>query len=347
MTLGYFHFNGVSEATPFPGSEILFRRRLFHSWMPQNEIDRLHALVDDSQSLVVLTGAGCSTESGIPDYRSPNGEWRRHKPVLFEQFRRSAGVRQRYWARNYVGWPRMQSAQPNSAHRAIATMEALGFTRTLITQNVDGLHQAAGSRQVTELHGSTSSVICLDCDQRMSRLELQIVIDQLNAGWDPGSAQLAPDADASVDYELTATFQVPDCPECGGVLKPDVVFFGENVPRPIVEACFARIEEADAVLVVGSSLAVWSGYRFVRAAAQRQIPIAIVNIGVTRGDEHATLKIEQRCGVVLGELEQRLLGTPHLGRADQREGEAPAEPDSDHSSRTARPPGNTPVSFGA
>ncbi|MBW3670143.1 MAG: NAD-dependent protein deacetylase [Acidobacteria bacterium] len=288
--------------------------------MPHNMIDRLHALVDDSRALVILTGAGCSTESGIPDYRSPSGEWRRHKPALFEQFRRSARVRQRYWARNYVGWPRMQSAQPNSAHRAIATMETLGFTRILITQNVDGLHQAAGSRQVIELHGSTSSVICLDCSRTMSRLDLQLVIDQLNPGWNPGVARLAPDADASVDDERVAAFKVPDCPECGGILKPDVVFFGENVPRRIVDSCFARIEEADAVMVVGSSLAVWSGYRFVRAAAQRKLPIAIVNIGVTRGDEHASLKIEERCGAVLAELEQRLLGTPQVGRVPLSEG---------------------------
>ncbi len=272
-----------------------------------DKIDRLHAIVDRSRSLVVLTGAGCSTESGIPDYRSPDGAWRRHKPVLFEQFRRSARVRQRYWARNYVGWPKMHAAVPNDGHEALALMEALGRTRSLITQNVDGLHQAAGSRDVTELHGSTSRVICLDCRERMPRLELQSLITTLNQEWSPGETRQAPDADASVDDDLVASFLVPDCPHCGGTLKPDVVFFGENVPRETVDACFAMIDEADALLVVGSSLTVWSGYRFVRAAAERQIPIAIVNIGVTRGDEHATLKIEQKCGAVLAELGQRLM----------------------------------------
>lgn len=275
--------------------------------MSRSSVDTLHQLIDHSRSLVVLTGAGCSTESGIPDYRSPDGQWRRHKPVLFEQFRRSSRVRQRYWARNYVGWPRMQDARPNDAHRALATMEGLGLMRSLITQNVDGLHQAAGSSNVTELHGTSSMVICLDCRRRMTRIDLQQVIDRMNPGWDPGAARLAPDADADIDDSNAMTFRVPECPECGGVLKPDVVFFGENVAREIVEACFARVEDADAMLVVGSSLTVWSGFRFVRAAAQRRIPIAIVNIGVTRGDEHATLKIEERCGVLLGELEQRLI----------------------------------------
>ena len=284
--------------------------------------DRLFELVAQSRSLVVLTGAGCSTESGIPDYRSPEGEWRRHKPVLFEQFRRSATVRQRYWARNYVGWPRMRNARPNGAHHALATMERLGLTERLITQNVDGLHQAAGSREVTELHGTTSMVVCLDCRERMTRHALQTMIDRMNDGWDPGSTRLAPDADASVADESIATFQAPDCPNCGGVLKPDVVFFGENVPRDIVDDCFATIDRADALLVVGSSLTVWSGYRFVRAASQRGIPIAIVNIGVTRGDEHASMKIEGRCGSVLSDLERRLLGT---GTRDT-EREAPQSP---------------------
>ncbi|MDX1582448.1 MAG: NAD-dependent protein deacetylase [Thermoanaerobaculia bacterium] len=280
--------------------------------MALSEIDRLHDFVDRSERLLVLTGAGCSTESGIPDYRSPNGEWRRHRPVLYQQFRRSRRIRQRYWARNFIGWPRMTNARPNPAHRALATFESLGISSGLITQNVDGLHRAAGSVDVVEIHGTTASVICLECGSRTSRLELQAVMEESNPGWDAGDVRFAPDADAAIDDDRITLFNVPDCGLCGGVLKPDVVFFGENVARAIVDDCFARVDEAGAMLVVGSSLAVWSGYRFVRAAAERGIPIAIVNVGVTRGDEHACLKIEKRCGSLLGDVAQRLIGSSHL-----------------------------------
>jgi NAD-dependent SIR2 family protein deacetylase len=253
---------------------------------------------------VVLTGAGCSTESGIPDYRSPGGAWTRHKPIQFSAFVRSAEVRRFYWARSYRGWPRFDNARPNDAHRALAELESRGRVHQLITQNVDDLHQEAGSRAVVQLHGRNRVVVCLDCGGEFPRGQMQERIAELNADWvneslDPDEADFAPDGDAAVARELVGGFRVPECHRCGGVLKPAVVFFGESVPKEKVEYSMRRVDEADALLVVGSSLTVWSGFRFAKRAAERAIPIAIVNIGPTRADELATLKIEEKCGAVL------------------------------------------------
>ena len=261
-----------------------------------------------SKRLVVLTGAGCSTESGIPDYRSPGGAWTRHKPIYFSAFVRSAEVRRFYWARSYRGWPRFDAARPNDAHRALAELESAGRVHQLITQNVDDLHQAAGSRAVVQLHGRNRVVLCLGCHGELPREEMQERLASLNADWlaaapwhrlHADEADFAPDGDADVAQSVVGGFQVPECHRCGGVLKPAVVFFGESVPLEKVTYSFRRVDEADALLVVGSSLTVWSGYRFVRRAAERGLPIAIVNIGPTRADDLAALKIEAKCGEIL------------------------------------------------
>jgi len=268
----------------------------------------LSLFLANSRRLVVLTGAGCSTESGIPDYRSPGGAWTRHKPIYFSAFVRSEEVRRFYWARSYRGWPRFESARPNEAHRALAELEARGSVHQLITQNVDDLHQEAGSRAVVQLHGRNRVVVCLDCGGELPRAEMQERLAELNAEWlqsapalDGAEADFAPDGDAALARELVGGFRVPECHRCGGVLKPAVVFFGESVPPEKVTYAMRRVDEADALLVVGSSLTVWSGFRFAKRAAERGIPIAIVNIGPTRADELATLKIEEKCGVVLSD----------------------------------------------
>lgn len=267
-----------------------------------------------TRRLVVLTGAGCSTESGIPDYRSPGGAWTRHKPIQFSAFVRSAEVRRFYWARSYRGWPRFESARPNAAHRALAELEARGRVHQLITQNVDDLHQEAGSRAVVQLHGRNRLVVCLDCGGESPREEMQSRLGELNAEWlqrnatnglRGDEADFAPDGDAEVAREVVGGFRVPECRRCGGVLKPAVVFFGESVPKEKVDYAMRRVDEADALLVVGSSLTVWSGFRFAKRAHERGIPIAIVNIGLTRADDLATLKIEEQCGAVLSELATR------------------------------------------
>jgi NAD-dependent SIR2 family protein deacetylase len=261
-----------------------------------------------AKRLVVLTGAGCSTESGIPDYRSPGGAWTRHKPIYFSAFVRSAEVRRFYWARSYRGWPRFESARPNGAHHALAELESNGRVHQLITQNVDDLHQEAGSRAVVQLHGRNRLVVCLDCGGEIPRSEMQERLAELNADWLRNArgeslrgdeADFAPDGDAELARELVGDFQVPECHRCGGVLKPAVVFFGESVPPEKVTYAMRRVDEADAMLVVGSSLTVWSGFRFVKRAADRRLPIAILNIGPTRADELATLKIEEKCGAAL------------------------------------------------
>lgn len=264
-------------------------------------LDRLRDFIGRSRRLVVLTGAGVSTGSGIPDYRSPGGAWTRHKPILYGSFVRSAEVRRFYWARSFRGWPRFASARPNDAHRALAELESRGAVHQLITQNVDDLHQEAGSRAVVQLHGRNRVVVCLDCQAEFSRGAIQERLAAINAEWLAGApwhvlradeAEFAPDGDAALPASAVDGFRVPECDRCGGVLKPAVVFFGESVPKEKVAYAMQRVDEADALLVAGSSLTVWSGFRFVKRASERDIPIAIVNIGPTRGDELAGIKLE-------------------------------------------------------
>jgi NAD-dependent SIR2 family protein deacetylase len=259
-----------------------------------------------SGEAAILSGAGLSTESGIPDYRGPTGlaRWAPGStPMTYQAFTGSAAARRRYWARSHLGWRRIARAVPNHGHRAVAELDRRGLLAGIITQNVDGLHQAAGASGVTELHGSLHRVMCLSCGQRTSRTDLDRRLTDANPGWDTESATLInPDGDAVLDGAATDSFQVVDCASCQGILKPDVVFFGENVPPKRVEACYALVDRARSLVVLGSSLTVMSGFRYVRHAARRQVPVVIVNQGSTRGDEYATATLDAALGQVLTSL---------------------------------------------
>ncbi|HTJ83129.1 MAG TPA: NAD-dependent protein deacetylase [Polyangiaceae bacterium] len=249
--------------------------------------------------VAALTGAGLSTESGIPDYRGPGTRDRARNPIQHREFVKSEAVRTRYWARAVVGWERFSAAAPNAGHFALAELERAGVVVGVITQNVDRLHHAAGSRRVIELHGALAEVRCLDCGAREARAAVQRRLLELNPGFDARRATVAPDGDADLPAELVAGFRLASCIACGGMLKPDVVMFGDNVPKPIVDAAFSLLDEADVLLVLGTSLAVWSGYRFVRRAEERGMPIAMVNLGESRGDAHATVRVEAGLGATL------------------------------------------------
>ena len=256
--------------------------------------------------VLVLSGAGLSTESGIPDYRGPTGLARRaagSTPMTYQTFTGSVAARRRYWARSHLGWRHIARATPNDGHHAVAALGRRGLLTGIITQNVDGLHQAAGSSKVTELHGSLHRVICLSCERRTSRTELDRRLAAANPGWEAESAALInPDGDAVLADDTTDSFQVVDCSACQGVLKPDVVFFGENVPRQRAEACYAMVERASSLVVFGSSLTVMSGFRYVRHAARLRLPVVIVNQGSTRGDAYATTTLDAPLGEVLTAL---------------------------------------------
>jgi NAD-dependent SIR2 family protein deacetylase len=276
-------------------------------------IDELVDFAARHPKLFVLTGAGCSTESGIPDYRDGNGEWKRPPPVTFQAFTGDAATRRRYWARSLIGWPTMAFARPGAAHTALAQMEAAGRIGLLLTQNVDGLHSAAGSRHTIDLHGRIDTVRCLACETRMPRAELQGVLRERNPRWAELEARAAPDGDADLEGIDFSAFDIPPCPACGGMLKPDVVFFGESVPRDRVAASFAALEAADAVLVAGSSLMIYSGFRFVQAAAAAGKAIAAVNLGKTRADHLMTLKVGRPVGETLSTLAGRLASERDVG----------------------------------
>jgi NAD-dependent SIR2 family protein deacetylase len=246
----------------------------------------------------ILSGAGLSTESGIPDYRGPSGQQRRGQPMTYQTFTGSAEARQRYWARSHLGWRHITGAAPNSGHFAVAELAARGLVSGIITQNVDGLHQAAGAAGVTELHGSLHRVTCLSCWQRTPRTTLHERLAAANAGWDRGD-DITVNPDGDVALEDTAGFAVVDCAACGGLLKPDVVFFGENVPKQRVEACYDLVSAARSLIVLGSSLTVMSGLRYVRHATKHDIPVVIVNQGATRGDELALATLDAPLGATL------------------------------------------------
>ncbi|WP_049620936.1 NAD-dependent protein deacetylase [Frateuria defendens] len=262
----------------------------------------LPAFIAAHRRLFVLTGAGCSTDSGIPDYRDANGEWKRAQPVTYQAFMGDAHTRRRYWARSLVGWRRFGRAEPNATHRALHRLEELGKVELLLTQNVDGLHQRAGNRRVVDLHGRLDQVRCMACERRLPRAALQDELLRLNPAWAALDAADAPDGDADLDGHDFERFAVPPCPHCGGLLKPDVVFFGENVPRERVGEAMRALDAADAMLVVGSSLMVFSGYRFAHAASRAGKPVAAVNLGRTRADPLLSLKLERRCDEALAFL---------------------------------------------
>jgi NAD-dependent SIR2 family protein deacetylase len=264
--------------------------------------DRLRELLA-AGGVVVLTGAGISTESGIPDYRGPTGQLRARLPMTIREFTSSAEARRRYWARSYVGWRRIAGARPNAGHLAVAALQQRGVLGAIITQNVDGLHQAAGARDVIELHGGLDHVVCLDCGARSSRAQLHERLRAVNGELVAEITQINPDGDVELPDELVASFRLVGCDCCGSdALKPDVVFFGENVPKPRVARCFELVDRASSLLVLGSSLTVMSGLRFVHRAAAAGIPVAIVNEGVTRGDEYADVKLDQPLGETLARL---------------------------------------------
>ncbi|MFJ9733354.1 NAD-dependent protein deacetylase [Streptomyces sp. NPDC101169] len=259
--------------------------------------------------VLVLSGAGISTESGIPDYRGEGGSLSRHTPMTYQEFTADALARRRYWARSHLGWRTFGRARPNAGHRAVAAFERHGLLSGLITQNVDRLHQAAGTANVVELHGSLDRVVCLSCGALSPRRDLARRLEEANPGFDPVAAGINPDGDADLTDDQVGDFRVLPCTVCGGILKPDVVFFGEAVPPARVEHCRTLVREASSLLVLGSSLTVMSGLRFVRQAAQSGKPVLIVNQDPTRGDRHARTRVALPLGAALTTVAARL-GVP-------------------------------------
>ncbi|MGV9357337.1 NAD-dependent protein deacetylase [Streptomyces misionensis] len=288
------------------------RMRPTLSWTPTEELPPAGTdpgpVVDALRSggVLVLSGAGISTESGIPDYRGEGGSLSRHTPMTYQDFTADARARRRYWARSHLGWRTFGRARPNAGHRAVAAFGRHGLLTGVITQNVDGLHQAAGSEDVVELHGSLDRVVCLSCGTFSPRRALARRLEEANAGFDPVAAGINPDGDADLSDEQVGDFRVLPCAVCGGILKPDVVFFGESVPPERVEHCRRLVREATALLVLGSSLTVMSGLRFVRQAAEAGKPVLIVNQGPTRGDRHAVSRVALPLGAALTTVADRL-----------------------------------------
>jgi len=269
-------------------------------------LERLASLLR-GRRFVALTGAGCSTESGIPDYRG-EGRTGPRRPIQHDAYLRRPEVRQRYWARATLGWLRFSAAQPNPAHHALAVLEQAGLLAGIITQNVDRLHHAAGSRRVVELHGALAEVRCLDCAAVEKRDSVQARLMTENPDWVQHAASVAPDGDADLPEQAVAAFRVVTCASCGGVLMPNVVFFGGNVPEVTVRAAWELFDAAEVLLVVGSSLTVYSGFRFVRRASERGVPVAVVNLGPTRADDTVQVRVAERAGEVLPRLAATLTG---------------------------------------
>lgn len=274
--------------------------------VPHGTVADLAELMAAHRRWFALTGAGVSTGSGIPDYRDRNGDWKRQRPVQYQEFMTDPLVRARYWARSMVGWRSFAAASPNAAHLALARLEKMGRIGLLVTQNVDGLHQAAGSRRVTDLHGRLDRVHCMSCRQGSRRAAWQHLLKERNQRWDGLDAPVAPDGDADLRGLDFSSFDVPGCPSCGGIVKPDVVFFGEGVPRWRHAQATAALASSDAMLVAGSSLMVYSGYRYAVAAARLGKPVYAVNIGRTRADHLLTMKASDPVGGVLSDLATRL-----------------------------------------
>ncbi len=281
-------------------AETSSQRRSGHPDASPDQAAVLAAFIAHQAPLVVLTGAGVSTGSGIPDYRDREGRWKGAEPIRYQPFLGDPGARRRYWARSFVGWPRVAAAEPNGTHRALTELERLGWVRQVLTQNVDGLHQRCGSQRVIDLHGRLDRVHCLDCRHGLTRARMQDLLAAANPRFVPGDAAApSPDGDALLATETAADFRVPSCPECGGRLKPSVIFFGENVPGPRVDLAMHRLAESRGLLVLGSSLSVYSGYRFCLQAAELGLPIAILNLGQTRADHLAALKLDADCAATL------------------------------------------------
>ncbi|NMO92024.1 NAD-dependent protein deacetylase [Actinomycetospora sp. TBRC 11914] len=296
----------------YPGAPGTVTQAPWEAEVPsRGDLADLAALVG-SGGVCVLSGAGISTDSGIPDYRGPSSAARRHAPMTYDAFVSDPVARHRYWARSHVGWPQIERARPNEAHEAVAALQRTGLVTDVITQNVDGLHQAGGARDVVELHGALARVVCLGCAATHDRAAVQERLAAVNRSFDADvaalrSTQVNPDGDAELPPALVERFTMIDCPACGqGPLKPDVVFFGESVPRPRVATCFERVAAAHALLVLGSSLAVMSGLRFARAAHRADTPVAIITAGPSRGDDLAVLRLTLPLGEALPTLVRAL-----------------------------------------
>ncbi|KAL2711548.1 NAD-dependent protein deacylase Sirt4-like [Vespula squamosa] len=268
----------------------------------QEDILQLRNFIENNNEICVLTGAGVSTESGIPDYRSAGvGIYARssRRPVLYKDFCSNEFIRRRYWARNYVGWPRFSTFQPNDTHKVLKNLEEIGKVSCIVTQNVDNLHTKAGSRNVIELHGTAFRVMCLNCTNKIERSNFQNILKELNPFLNSHSNMIRPDGDVDLTQEETEGFNVPPCGNCGGILKPDIVFFGDNVARHVVENVKNIVEQSSSLLILGTSLSTFSGYRIVLQALNAKKPIMLVNIGKTRADNDISIKIEGRCGYIL------------------------------------------------
>ncbi len=265
----------------------------------------LGAFVQQHPGLLVITGAGCSTDSGIPAYRDIEGAWMRPPPMTFQQFMSGEPARQRYWARSMVGWRYFSAGRPNAAHTALKSLEDKGYIGLLVTQNVDGFHHQAGQSRLVELHGSLAQIVCMNCGCRFDRIDYQHRLQAENPEWVKLTAVMGPDGDVDLESDFS-TFRVPPCTRCGGILKPDVVFFGEPVPRERVQTVYHALAQANAVLVVGSSLMVYSGFRFVRDAAAQGKPIVAITRGRTRADALLALKLDTACAPVLTALDDGL-----------------------------------------
>ncbi len=271
-----------------------------------SDIDKIVEFMHRHENITVLSGAGCSTGSGIPDYRDEDGNWKTEQPVQYGDFVNNRNVRKRYWARSFAGWTRISSARPNAAHAALAELEHSGHVSLLITQNVDNLHRLAGSRKVIDLHGVLHKIRCLLCEATSHRSDWQARLEECNPDWKPMVSAYTPDGDAELSGSDYLDFNVPDCPACGGIMKPDVVFFGETVPSERVSAATKKLEQSDALLIVGSSLMVFSGYRFARLAQEASIPVVIINRGRTRADDIAAQKLSGDCAEILLRVVDRL-----------------------------------------
>nr|CAH0107347.1 unnamed protein product [Daphnia galeata] len=280
-----------------------------HEAVIESQLEKLQMLIDNSTNLLILTGAGISTESGIPDYRSESvGLYARsnHRPIQHQDFMKFKHFRQRYWARNFIGWPTFSNVQPNVSHQILADWERHGKISSVVTQNVDRLHQKAESKAVVELHGCAYEVKCMKCNYEISRHDFQNLLIELNPSLSVQNIEMRPDADVELSQELINTFRVPHCQQCcdevEGFFKPNIVFFGDNVPKSRVEFVFSQLQSCDCLLVLGSSLHVYSGYRFIVRASELGIPSAIINIGPTRGDKFASVKLSAKCSDVLKKI---------------------------------------------
>lgn len=263
----------------------------------------LEGFLKAHKRLFVITGAGVSAPSGIDTYRDHHGQWQRTEPVQHQDFLRSKLSRQRYWARSLRGWPMFRRANPNPAHQALVALEAVGRIQMVLTQNVDGLHQRAGQKRVIELHGSLGTAICLDCGRAVSRESLQSWLEVQNPGLTRIAATAQPDGDAQLDEAWDyGQVRIPECDECGGIIKPDVVFYGDSVPVARVQAAMEQLAAADGLLVLGSSLMVYSSYRFCRTARALGLPMAAINLGVTRADDWFDCKLDLDCSIAMPEL---------------------------------------------